>query len=61
MKIQIGVLENDPKLEEEIYDSSIEAEAAAIALSYNDCPIGVWDMEDGELMAIVYQQTIFWS
>ena len=46
MQIRIGVLKDNPDLEEEVYDSSIEAERFAVALSYNDSPIGVWDMED---------------
>lgn len=61
MQIQIGVLKDNPEFEETIYDSSTDAEIAAIQLSYCDSPIGVWDVEDGELMAIVYQQTVFWS
>jgi len=57
MRYRIGILERDAETEE--YDSQADAEVAAIALSYGDSPVGVWDEHD-DLVAIVYQQQTFW-
>jgi hypothetical protein len=35
------------------------AEVAASDASGDDCVYGVWENKTGELMAIVYQQTVF--
>lgn len=59
MIYRVGDLGLYPKFDETTYDAQSDAEAAAIALSYADSPIGIWD-EHGDLVAIVYQQQTFW-
>jgi hypothetical protein len=35
------------------------AETAAVEASIDDCVYGVWENKTGELLAIIYQQTVF--
>jgi hypothetical protein len=55
---RIGELDMFREPEEEVYTEEVDAEAAAIMLSYGDIPIGIWD-EDGEIVGIVWQQQTF--
>jgi hypothetical protein len=59
-RYSIGDLEN-PQPDDTRFDTREEAERAAIQCSYNDMPWGVWFDEDGELLSIVYGQTVYSS
>lgn len=48
-----------PQDDDQEYEALVDAEAYAIALSYNDNVIQVLDMEDDEIMMLVYQQTAY--
>lgn len=60
MKFSIGHLER-PLSTDRQFDDRAEAEITAVEASYDDGVWGVWDSEDGELLAIVYQQQVFAS
>lgn len=48
-----------PQDDDREFEELADAEAHAVALSYNDNVIMVVDTEDDEIMMLVYQQTVF--
>lgn len=60
MAFSIGHLER-PTGEDRQFDTREEAEIAAIEESYDDGVRAVWDNDSGEILAIVYQQTVYTS
>lgn len=55
---RVGVLES-PNDDDERFETQEEAEIAAINLSFNDSVIAVWDEDDDQIVALVYQQTVY--
>lgn len=55
---RIGILAF-PEPDDPTFDSQADAEIAAIQMSYNDSVIAVWDADDGEIVALVYQMTVY--
>jgi hypothetical protein len=59
MTYRIGEVDILSEPEDEEYAQLADAEGAAIALSYGDTPIAIWD-DRGECIGIVFQQKTFW-
>lgn len=57
---QVGQVENQ-SADDPAFDNYEKAIAAAKLGSWNDAVWAVWRMPDGDIQALVYQQTVFES